>query len=692
MSARLPLLVELGTEELPPKALAELSRAFADAIAQGLRDAGLEYGSVQGYATPRRLAVAIDELTVRQPDRAIERRGPPLKAAFDAAGQPTRAALAFAESCNVPVGQLERTETPKGTWLSFRSTERGRDTAALVPEIVAAAVAALPIPKRMRWGSGDAEFVRPVHWLVLLLGEEVVPGRVLDLDAGRTTRGHRFHAPQPIELRDARSYAGQLEREGRVVADFARRRARIEEGVRKAAAAIGGEAIIGAALLDEVTALTEWPVALAGRFDERFLELPAEVLISTLQDHQRYFAVRGSDGALRPHFIAVANLESLAPDQVRAGNERVVRPRLADAAFFWDADRKRTLASRAGELAGVFYQARLGSLADKSARVAALAADIAARIGGDPALAERAGRLAKTDLLTQMVGEFPELQGIMGRYYARLDGEPAEVADALAEQYQPRFAGDQLPRSRTGQALAIADKLDTIAGSFAIGSRPTGGKDPFGLRRAALGVLRTIIEGELRLDLPALLDRAVTAQPVAGAQVTDIYEFMMDRLRAYYLERSGGIDPGVFEAVLARQPASPLDFDQRLRAVQQFLELEESASLAAANKRIANILRQAGDPHLAAANAALFTEDAERNLHSALAGQAREVEPLLAAGRYTEALARLAGLRGVVDEFFDRVLVMADDPAVRLNRLALLAQLRRLFLHTADLSRVQTKA
>jgi glycyl-tRNA synthetase beta chain len=685
------LLVEVGTEELPPKALPALSRAFAEGLAAGLRDAGLAAGTVHPFATPRRLAVRVAAVPDRQPDHTTERRGPPLKAAFDADGNPTRAALAFAESCGVPVASLARLETPKGAWLAHTTAAPGQPAAAVVPAIVERALAGLPVPKRMRWGSGDAEFVRPVHWLVILLGADVVPARMLGVEAGRTTHGHRFHAPAPIVLAHADEYPDVLARRGYVLADFAERRTRIADGVAAAAATLGARAHVEPALLDEVTSLTEWPVAVAGHFEERFLALPAEVLVATLQDHQRYFPVRDADGALCARFIAVANIESHAPGQVRAGNERVVRPRLADAAFFWEADRRRSLADRAPDLAGIVFQARLGTMADKCARVAGLAGAIARVLGANVAHAERAGRLAKVDLLTQMVGEFPELQGIMGRYYAREDGEDDEVARALEEQYLPRFAGDRLPETRTGQALAIADKLDTIAGTFAIGNRPSGNKDPYGLRRGALGVLRIVIERALPLDLRALIEDAIARQPVPGADADALYEFMMERLRAYYLEGDSGIDASVFDAVLARRPTAPLDFDRRLRAVQRFLELDASASLAAANKRIANILRQAGDPELGPADPKLFVEDAERVLHEALGAQAALVEPLLAAGRYADALEQLAGLRASVDAFFDQVLVMADDPALRANRLALLAQLRRLFLHTADLSRIQTK-
>jgi glycyl-tRNA synthetase beta chain len=682
------LLVEVGTEELPPKALPALSQAFAEGVAAGLRDAGLAAGAVHPYATPRRLAVRVEGVPARQPDRTTERRGPPLKAAFDADGNPTRAARAFAESCGVAVADLARLETPKGAWLAHTTVVPGQPAAAVVPDIVARALDGLPVPKRMRWGSGDAEFVRPVHWLVILLGADVVPARLLGVEAGRATRGHRFHAPAPIELAHADEYSGVLARQGYVLADFAERRDRIARDGGDVAASLGAMAHVERALLDEVTSLTEWPVALAGRFEERFLELPAEVLVATLQDHQRYFPVRAADGALCARFIAVANLESRDPSQVQAGNERVVRPRLADAAFFWEADRRRSLADRAQGLAGIVFHARLGSMADKSARVAALAGVIARTLGADAAKAERAGALAKVDLLTQMVGEFPELQGIMGRYYARHDGEDDEVARALEEQYLPRFAGDRLPETRTGQALAIADRLDTIAGAFAVGNRPSGNKDPYGLRRGALGVLRIVIERALPLDLRALIEDAIARQPVPGADADEIYEFMMERLRAYYLEGEG-IDPDVFDAVLARRPTAPLDFDRRLRAVQRFLALEASASLAAANKRIANILRQAGDPELGPPDPQRFVEDAERVLHDALVAQAAVVEPLLAEGRYADALAGLAGLRATVDAFFDEVLVMADDPELRTNRLALLAQLRRLFLHTADLSRIQ---
>ena len=691
MTESTTLLVELGTEELPPKALRELERAFCAAIVEGLRGAALAHGPVHSFATPRRLAVLVENVPPAQPDRVVERRGPPVRAAFDSEGKPLRAALAFAESCGVSIAELGRVESAKGAWLNFSATEKGRPTEELLEEIVRRAVAALPSPKRMRWGSGDAEFVRPAHWFVLLLDDCVVSARVLGLDAARVTRGHRFHAPGGLTIEHAREYAQLLQRRGHVIADFAERRALIERQARVAAAEVGGEAVLEPAVLDEVTALTEWPVAMVGGFDERFLELPQEVLVATLQDHQRYFPVRAADGALLPLFIAVANLESLAPGQVRAGNERVVRPRLADAAFFWASDRRRRLAERMAELAGIVFQARLGSMADKAARVTALARLIARRIGCDEELAARAARLAKTDLLTQMVGEFPELQGVMGRYYALHDGEPPVVAEALEEQYLPRFAGDRLPASPIGRALAIADRLDTIAGSFAIGSRPSGNKDPFGLRRGALGVLRIMIECELALDLGELLDQAVRMQPFAGADAREIYEFMMERLRAYYLDSASDLDASVFDAVLARQPTSPLDFDRRVHAVRRFLRLDASASLAAANKRIANILRQAGGPELAPADPGRFIEPAETALHGELGRQRAVVAPLLEQGRYAEALERLAELRAVVDEFFDRVLVMADDEAIRTNRLALLAELRRLFLHTADLSRLQIK-
>ena len=704
-------LVEIGAEEMPPKSLRALGESFRDGVVAGLGSAGLTFATATAYYTPRRLAVKVTKLLDRQPEQRIERRGPPVSAAFDASGTPTRAATAFAESCGVKVEELARINDNKGEFLFCRATRAGEPAAKLLPGIVRAALDALPIARRMRWGAGSAQFVRPVHWVVMLHGDQVVDGEVLGIAAGRMTRGHRFLAKKPIALRSPGGYLAALEK-GHVRADFEARRERIRAGAVAAAETAGGEAVIDAEVLDEVTALTEWPVPLAGRFESRFLDLPPEVLVATLQDHQRYFPVRGRDGKLMPRFIAVANLESKDPGEVRAGNERVVRPRLADASFFYAADRRSSLDARRSALAAVTFQAQLGSLADKTARITALAGQIARIAGQDAGKAQRAAELSKCDLLTAMVGEFPELQGVMGRYYAAHDGEPDEVADALAEQYLPRFAGDVLPATGAGLALAVADKLDTLVGIFAIGQKPTGTKDPFGLRRAALGVLRILIETGVALDLRELIRSALSSVAAdiarlstkgtltfdAEAKVSvpfvdeklgdEIYDYMMERLRAWYLEAGGGISTEMFDAVLDTRPASPLDFDQRLRALAAFLKLPEAAGLTAAHKRIANILRKAGEQPSPRVDPGLLADAEERQLAAEIESLRQDVERLVTARRYEEALTRLASLRSTVDAFFDRVLVMADDVRVRANRLALLSALQRLFLHMANLSRL----
>jgi glycyl-tRNA synthetase beta chain len=697
---RADFLVEIGTEELPPKSLLALAEAFRDGVAAGMDAAHLAHGAALAYATPRRLAVLVRRLAEEQPEQQIERRGPPVSAAFDAAGKPTRAATSFADSSGVPLESLTRVTEAKGEFLFCKTTRPGAKAAALLPGIVQGALDQLPVARRMRWGAGDAQFVRPVHWVVMLHGDDVVPGELFGIQAGRMTRGHRFHAPKPIALRSPGGYLAALERRGHVLADFEARRERVRQGVTAAADKEMGVALIDPALLDEVTALTEWPVSLAGRFERRFLELPPEVLVATLQDHQRYFPVRGKDGRLMPVFVAVANIESHDPLQVRAGNERVVRPRLADAAFFYAADRKTTLEARRPGLAAVTFQAKLGSLADKSARITELAGQIARTAGGDPNNAQRAAELAKCDLLTAMVGEFPELQGVMGRYYALNDGESKEVAAALAEQYLPRFAGDTLPSTGSGLALAVADKLDTLVAIFAIGQKPTGARDPFGLRRASLGVLRILIETDVALDLRELIRTALdsvgadlvrlgsSTAPIPDTAVDEIYDYMMERLRAWYVESSAGITTEMFDAVLDTRPASPLDFDSRLRALAAFLKLPEAASLTAANKRISNILRKAGEQPNPRVDPGLLRDPEERKLATELEALRTEVERLVTARSYAEALTRLAALRPSVDAFFDRVLVMAADVRVRANRLALLAALQRLFLHTANLARL----
>lgn len=684
------LLIEIGTEELPPKALSTLAEAFESGILDGLSKAGIPFGAARRFAAPRRLAVLLHDVVTVQPDRMLERRGPALKAAFDQAGKPTKATEGFARSCGVDVSALQIQTTDKGAWLVYTSTEAGAATTALLPEIIDASLAALPIPKRMRWGDRAEEFVRPVHWVVLLFGEEVVECSILGLAAGRETYGHRFHHPQPIAVAKPAAYASLLAETGRVIADFATRREAIRNQAVRAAADLGGEAVIEPALLDEVTALVEWPVVLVGNFEPRFLAVPNEALISTMQDNQKYFPVVDAQGRMLPHFITVMNIESKDPAQVRAGNERVIRPRFADAEFFWNQDRKHSLDSHIEGLKSVVFQQKLGSLHDKSERVAALARHIAAAVGADVAHAERAARLGKCDLLTDMVGEFPELQGTMGRYYAQHDGEPQAVAVALEEQYRPRFAGDAIAASDVGRVLALAERLDTLVGIFAIGQGPTGAKDPFALRRAALGVLRTVIEGQLDVDLQALLGiAAAQLQQVEAVSVQDtVFDFLLDRLRAYYAEQ--GFQSDEFDAVAECRPARPLDFDRRLRAVAGFRQLPEAEALAAANKRIRNILKKLDGQLPFAVRTELLVEPAEQQLAAVLTELASEVSPLMDAGLYADALGRLAALKSPVDHFFDQVLVMADDPGVRDNRIALLNELGALFLRVADFSRLQS--
>jgi glycyl-tRNA synthetase beta chain len=685
-------LVEIGTEELPPKSLLTLSAAFADGVAKGLADAGLAHREVERYATPRRLAVRVKRLAERQPDRPVERRGPPLKAAFDAQGAATQAALAFARSCGVEVSALERLETPKGVWLVHRGVEVGAATVDLMPGIVRTALDALPVARRMRWGAGEAQFVRPVHWVVMLFGREVVPCSILDVTASDRTWGHRFMANRALRISSPATYLSTLRKRGYVLADIDERRDVIRRGAAAEAEKLDGVAVIEPQLLDEVSALVEWPVPLAGRFDERFLELPAEVPIATMQDHQRYFPVRDRQGALMPWFVTVANIESTDPAQVIAGNERVVRPRLSDAAFFWTTDRQQRLDSRLESLGRVTFQTQLGSLRDKTGRVRALAVTVATSIGSDPRLADRAAQLSKCDLVTSMVGEFPELQGVMGCYYAQHDGEHAEVCEAIREQYLPRFAGDRLPDTRTGMAVSIADKLDTIAGIFATGQKPTGTRDPFGLRRAALGLLRTTLERGLELDLQSLIEQALAQLPFAAPEgcAREVYDYVIERLRAHYVEGGAGlaVTPEMFDAVLATRPASPLDFEARLRALVEFLQLPDAQSLAAANKRTANILRKATEPVGEHVDAERLIDPAEQILAEQVDAIGRQVEPRFAARDYTEALRALAVLRKAVDEFFDSVMVMADDPLLRGNRLALLKRMQGLFMRVADLSRL----
>ncbi|UJS25052.1 glycine--tRNA ligase subunit beta [Thiothrix winogradskyi] len=680
------LLVEIGTEELPPKALKKLSDAFTTGIVAGLAEAGLAAAEVHPYAAPRRLAVWLQGVPVQQADQIIERKGPALAAAFDKEGNPSKAAEGFARSCGVAFADLQQIDTDKGGWLIFRQQQVGQQTTALFPAIVEKSLAALPIPKRMRWGSGSAEFVRPIHWIVMLADGDVIDANILSIQTGRETRGHRFHAPAAVAITTPADYAVQLG-DAYVIARFEARRDMIKAKVEALATELGGTAIMPDDLLDEVTGLVEWPVPVAGRFEERFLDVPQEALISTMQDNQKYFALVDAAGKLMPNFITVANIESRDVSQISTGNERVIRPRFSDAEFFWTQDKKTSLESRREQLKKMVFQQKLGTLYDKSERVALLAADIAKRMGGDEALAIRAAQLGKCDLVTSMVFEFTELQGTMGRYYANHDGEAAEVASAMEEQYMPRFAGDELPSTATGRILALAERLDTLTGIFGIGQKPTGAKDPFALRRAALGVLRILIELQLPLDLADLLDKAADGlTPHLGSKpdTQEALDYILERLRAYYQEQ--GIGAELVEAVASLKPTQPLDFDRRVKAVAAFRQLTASESLAAANKRIGNILKKVEGSLPESVNPALLQLEAEKALASAVQYQENKVVPLFAAGQYEAALLSLAELREPVDKFFDDVMVMADDVDLKNNRLALLNRLRGLFLRVADLS------
>ncbi|MDH0727772.1 glycine--tRNA ligase subunit beta [Stutzerimonas stutzeri] len=681
MSA-LDFLVELGTEELPPKALAKLAEAFCAGIEKGLKDAGLGFAKAQAYAAPRRLAVLVEQLATQQPDRSINLDGPPMQAAFDAHGEPTQAALGFARKCGVDLAEIDRS----GPKLKFSRTIEGQPAAQLLPGIVEASLNDLPIPKRMRWAARKEEFVRPTQWLVMLFGEQVIDCEILAQRAGRESRGHRFHSPGQVHISKPSSYLEDL-RGAHVIADFAERRELIAKRVEQLAAEQNGTAIVPSALLDEVTALVEWPVPLVCSFEERFLEVPQEALITTMQDNQKYFCLLDANGKLLPRFITVANIESKDPAQIVAGNEKVVRPRLTDAEFFFKQDKKQKLDSFNDRLKNVVFQAQLGTVYDKAERVSRLAGLIAERTGGDKARAMRAGLLSKADLATEMVGEFPEMQGIAGYYYALNEGEPEDVALALNEQYMPRGAGGELPSTLTGAAVAVADKLDTLVGIFGIGMLPTGSKDPYALRRAALGVLRILIEKQLDLNLVEAVNFAIGqfGTQVKSAGLADqVLEFIFDRLRARYEDE--GVDVAAYLSVRAVQPGSALDFDQRVQAVQAFRTLPEAEALAAANKRVSNLLAKFEAKLPEAVEPRWFDNATEFSLYSAIQQAEQAVQPLAAARQYREALERLAHLRGPVDAFFEAVLVNAEDASVRANRYALLARLRGLFLGVADIS------
>ncbi len=709
MSEARSLLVELGTEELPPKALDDLSEAFAEGICKGLEQHGIaaDLAAARRYCSPRRLAVHIPAVAAMQPDQSIERRGPAVQAGRDGDGQPTRALLGFAASCGVEVDALQTLETDKGAWYVYRAVQPGKALAELLPEIVAGALRQLPIPRPMRWADHDYAFVRPAHWLTILHGNQVIDAHIMGLRSDRLTHGHRFHHPAPVPVADADAWLDAL-RQARVLADPDERRQRVRDEVARVAGDLGGTPRLSEALLDEIANLTEWPVAIACAFEHDFLAVPPEALVTTMETHQKFVPVFGEDGRLVERFIGVANIASTDPAEIRKGYERVIRPRFADAKFFWDEDLKTPLAGYQDSLKQVTYQQALGSVWNKCVRVAELARVTANRTGVDAGLATHAAALSKCDLMTRMVGEFPELQGVMGRYYAAAHGEPDDVADALDAFYQPRNAADGIAERPLARVLAVAERLDTLAGIFAVGLKPSGNKDPFALRRTALGLARTLIEGALDIDLKAAFAEALQLLPDAALAAglkpgrdgklpildagkrraelqAELYAFVLDRLRGYYADR--GISADMYAAVAAVEPAGLMDFDRRLQAVVSFAGQPQAASLTAANKRVGNLLRkQADDVEAMAFDPARLQEDAERELAAALETASDDSARLVATGDYTGALTRLAQLQVPVDRFFDEILVMAEDPVLRANRLALLMQLQDRFLAIADIA------
>lgn len=682
-------LVEIGTEELPPKALKTLATSFADNVEAELNQAGLSFDKIEWFAAPRRLAVKVLNLATQQPSKEIEKRGPAVSAAFDAEGKPTKAAEGWARGCGITVDQAERIATDKGEWLVHRAKIEGQPTKNLLNGIVSNALAKLPIPKPMRWADKTVQFIRPVHTVTMLLGDELIEGEILGVASARTIRGHRFLGEKEFEIQHADQYPQLLREKGSVVADFNERKAEILAKSQAKATALGGVADIEESLLEEVTSLVEYPNVLAAKFEERFLAVPAEALVYTMKGDQKYFPIYDKDGKLLPHFIFVSNINPEDPTAIIEGNEKVVRPRLTDAEFFFKTDLKQKLVDRLPRLETVLFQQQLGTLKDKTDRIEQLAGEIAKQIGADEAKAKRAGLLSKCDLMTNMVFEFTDTQGVMGMHYARHDGEDEEVAVALNEQYMPRFAGDELPKSLVASAVALADKFDTLTGIFGIGQAPKGSADPFALRRAALGALRIIVEKNLPLDLEDLVKKSaalfgdkLTNQNV----VADVVDFMLGRFRAWYQDEGIAVD--VIQAVLARRPTRPADFDARVRAVSHFRTLDSAEALAAANKRVSNILAKA-DAAIGEINLTACVEPAEKALAEAVLALRTEVQPLIAKGDYTAVLDKLANLRAPVDNFFDNVMVNAEDPVLRQNRLAILNTLQGLFLQVADISVLQ---
>jgi len=683
------LLIELGTEELPPKALKALRDSFKSGIQAGLESAELSFESIEAYATPRRLAVLVNQVETEQQDKVVEKRGPAVNVAFDDAGNPTKAAEGWARSNGITVDQAERLKTDKGEWLLHNATVKGQPLTQLAQGFIESAIKTLPIPKPMRWGDSTAQFIRPVHTLTVMLGSELIDAEVLETKSARFIQGHRFHSPEGFDLDHVDNYLSKL-REAKVIANFEERIDIIQSEVTRLANELGGRVIQDNDLVEEVAALVEWPVALTASFDKGFLDVPKEPLIVTMKDDQRYFPVEDNNGQLLPQFIFITNIESRDPQQIIHGNEKVIRPRLADAQFFFESDKKQPLEARVAKLDSVLFQKQLGSIGDKARRIAELAEKIASLLKADAQAAKRAGLLCKADLVSDMVSEFPETQGVMGKHYALNDGEAATVAEAIEQHYWPRFSGDHLPQSKEACAVALADKLDTLVGIFGIGQVPKGDRDPFALRRAALGLLRTLVERDLPLDLNELL--AASADGFGDklsnqAVKADVFDFLLGRFRPWYQEQ--GISVDVIQAVLARSPSKPVDFDRRVNAVEAFKSLDSAESLAAANKRVGNILAKSKESIDGQVQSSLLQEAPEKALYQLLDETEKTVKPLIQDGNYTDALTQLSNLKEPVDEFFEHVMVNAEQDGIRLNRLNLLYRLRQLFLEIADISLLQ---
>lgn len=683
------LLIELGTEELPPKALQSLSDSFKAGIKASLETAELSFDAIEAYATPRRLAVLVKQVETEQQDKVVEKRGPAVNVAFDDAGNPTKAAEGWARSNGITIDQAERLTTDKGEWLLHKATVKGQPLQALAQSFIESAIKVLPIPKPMRWGDSSAQFIRPVHTLTVMLGDQLVDAEVLETKSARFIQGHRFHSPEGFELDHVDNYLNKL-REAKVIANFSERIEHIQSEITRLAKELGGQVIQDDGLVEEVAALVEWPVALTASFDKGFLEVPKEPLIVTMKDDQRYFPVEDGNGQLLPVFVFITNIESRDPQQIVQGNEKVIRPRLADAQFFFESDKKQSLETRVTKLDSVLFQKQLGSIGDKARRISTLAGKIASFLNTDVTTAERAGLLCKADLVTDMVSEFPETQGVMGKHYALNDGENPAVAQAIEQHYWPRFSGDHLPESDDACAVALADKLDTLVGIFGIGQVPKGDRDPFALRRAALGLLRTLVERDLSLDLMTLLDATVEGfnDKLSNSKVqSDVFDFLLGRFRPWYQEQ--GISVDVIQAVLARAPSKPIDFDKRVKAVEIFKSLDSAASLAAANKRVGNILAKSKETIDGQVQQELLKEASEVTLFQRLNETEQAVTPLVKEGNYKDALTQLSSLKEPVDDFFEHVMVNADDDNTRINRLNLLWRLRQLFLEIADISLLQ---